>query len=123
MQPYPVEFIVQPNDMVFFSGSTISMYCETNCVQLQLLANKSCHVGFLYEGLHLDYDYFDLPYEDYHLSPLNWIGRRKLTISNTDKNVAGKYQCITNTSELYSVFTDIVIGKPVQVQMAGSPIQ
>ncbi|XP_065912633.1 hemicentin-1-like isoform X3 [Dysidea avara] len=116
VQPYPVEFTDQPNDLVFFNGSTISLYCETNCVQLVSLKNTSCAVGFLHDGVHLDYEFY-IPY-DHTLSPSNWIGRRKVTIFNTNDSVVGKYQCITDSSELHSLFTDIVIGKPVHVQMA-----
>ena len=121
VQPYPVEFTDQPNDLVFFNGSTISLYCETNCVQLVSLKNTSCAVGFLHDGVHLDYEFY-IPY-DHTLSPSNWIGRRKVTIFNTNDSVVGKYQCITDSSELHSLFTDIVIGKPVHVQMAGSTVQ
>ncbi|XP_065912639.1 striated muscle preferentially expressed protein kinase-like isoform X2 [Dysidea avara] len=117
VQPYPVEFTDQPNDLVFFNGSTISLYCETNCVQLVSLKNTSCVVGFLHDGVHLDYEFYNIPY-DHTLSPSNWIGRRKITIFNANDNVIGKYQCITSTSERHSLFTDIVVGKPVHVQMA-----
>ena len=121
VQPNPVEFTEKPKDLVFFNGGTVSLYCETNCIQLASQWNSSCAVAFLYNGIHLDYHFYAIPY-DHTLSSLNWIGRRKLTIFNASDSAVGKYQCVTDTSEFHSLFTDKILGKPVHVQMAGSAV-
>ena len=111
VQPYPVEFTEQPNDLVFFSGSNISLHCETNCAQLE----STCAVAFMHNGSHLDYDY--VPY-DHDLSPAYQIGRRTLHIFNADESVVGRYQCVAEGYDV-AVFTDKVVGRPVHLQMAG----
>jgi len=113
-----VEFTKDLNDVVFFNGSTVSLYCETNCAEKVSLRKTSCVVGFLHNGLHLDYEFYDIPFY-FTLSTYYWIGRRNLTIFNASDSAVGKYQCITDTTEVFSLFTDKVIGKQVHVQMAG----
>lgn len=104
--------------MVFFHGNTVSLYCETNCVQLQL-SNTSCAVGFLYNGLSLDY--FE-PFK-YTLSNEREIGRRILTIHNANSTISGTYQCFTFTPSFgLFPFTDQVIGRPIHLQIAGISI-
>jgi len=49
IQPSPVQFTIEPQDLVFFNSSNITLHCETNCVQLGL-NNLSCAVGFLHNG-------------------------------------------------------------------------
>ena len=115
VQPTPVQFTNQSQDLVFFHGDTISLYCETNCVQLQL-SNISCAVGFLYNGL--DLEYFE-PYE-YTVSNERVIGRRTLTIPNANKTANGIYQCFTYSPRFgYLPLTDRVIARPIHVQIAG----
>ena len=119
VQPHPVEFTEQPDDLVYFSGSDISLYCETNCVpELVSLKNSSCAVTFEHNGLNLDYDHDNISY-NFTLSSHYWTGRRTLSIFNANESVAGWYHCITGTLEVYSLFTDIVDGRPVHLQMAG----
>ena len=115
VQPSPVQFIDEPQDLVFFHGDIISLYCETNCIQLQL-SNTSCAVGFLYNEL--DLDYFE-PYEN-TLSSEREIGRRILTIHNANNSVSGRYQCFTYSPRFGRFpLTDRVIGRPIHLQMAG----
>ena len=117
VQPSPVQFTNQSEDLVFFHGDTISLYCETNCVQLQL-SNTSCAVGFLYNGLDLDYMYFE-PYE-YTLSNVRITGRRTLTIHNANSTANGIYQCHTFSPRFGNLpLTDRVIGRPIHLQVAG----
>lgn len=116
VQPSPVQFIDKPQDLVFFHGDTISLYCETNCVQLQL-SNTTCAVGFLYNGLNLDYSE---PYEN-TLSSQREIGRRSLTIHNANTRVSGRYRCFTYSPRFGRLpLTDRVIGRPIYLQMAGN---
>jgi len=113
VQPNPVQFMNELQDSVFFNGSDISLYCETNCVQLQL----SCAVGFLYNGLNLDYVE---PYE-FTLSSERQTGKRILNIHNASGTVAGRYQCFTYSPRFGRFpLTDRVIGKPIHLQIAGS---
>ena len=115
VQPSPVQFIIEPQDLVFFHGDTISLNCETNCIQLQM--NTTCAVGFLHNGL--DLDYYEPPYEN-TLSSQREIGRRTLTIHSANRAVSGRYQCFTYSPRFGRLpLTDRIIGKPIHLQMAG----
>ena len=105
---------------MFFSGSNISLHCETNCVQLRV---PSCTVGFLHNGVDFDYDpdYDDV---EYVLSPEKNIGRRSLTIPNANTTNTGIYQCFTFTDQTgFLPLADRIIGRPIHVQVAGIYIQ
>ena len=106
VQPSPVQFTIEPQDLVFFDGSDISLYCETNCVPSEL----SCHVGFLYNGCDLSYIIALLD------GKVN--GRHTLTIPNANSTANGIYQCFTY-SHRRGPLTDRVIGRPIHVQVAG----
>ena len=115
VQPSPVQFTIEPQDLVFFPGSDISLHCETNCVQLGL-TNTSCAVGFLYNGCNLDYTE---PFNNTQ-SHFRVTGRRTLTIYNANSTAVGQYQCFT----YYASFgrfplTDRIIGRPIHLQIAG----
>ena len=100
---------------MFFTGSDISLYCETNCVQLGL-TNTPCSVGFLYNGC--DLDYFD-PF-NITLSDERDAGRRTLTIHNANSSAIGRYQCFTYSPKFGRLpLTDRIIGRPVHLQVAG----
>ena len=115
IQPSPVQFTIEPQDLVFFNSSNITLHCETNCVQLGL-NNLSCAVGFLHNGDSLDY------YEpfDRNLPSDITIGRRTLTILNANSNAIGQYQCFTYSRVAGRLaLTDRIIGRPVNLQIAG----
>ena len=115
VQPSPVQFTNQSEDLVFFHGDTISLYCEANCVQLQL-SNTSCGVGFLHNGLDLDY----YGSYEYTMSNIRITGRRTLTIHNANSTANGIYQCYTFSLRFgYLPLTDRVIGRPIHLQVAG----
>ena len=106
VQPSPVQFTIEPQGLVFFDGSDISLYCETNCVPSELF----CHVGFLYNGCDLSYII---------LLPDGIVnGRRTLTIPNANSTANGIYQCFTY-SDRKGPLTDRVTGRPIHVQVAG----
>ena len=117
VQPSPVQFTTEPKDLVFFDGSNISLYCETNCVQQ--FNSISCSVGFLHNGCDLDYIY-DLPWV---LSDFRVLGRRTLTIHNANSIANGIYQCFTFSLKIEHLpLTDRVIGRPIRLQVAGMTI-
>ena len=115
VQPTPVQFTIEPQDLVFFNGSNISLHCETNCVQLGL-TNTSCAVGILYNGHSLHY------IEPFTSTLTNEavIGRRTLTIHNANSTAIGTYQCYTYSLRFgWIPLTDRVIGRPINLQIAG----
>ena len=117
IQPNPVQFTIEPQDLVFFNGSDITLHCETNCVQLGL-TNTSCAVAFLHNGYNLDYNQ---PF-DVHLDLTNGrvIGRRTLTIQSANRNAIGQYQCFTHSVVSGRLpLADRTIGRPVHLQIAG----
>ena len=102
---------------MFFSGSDISLYCETNCVQLGL-TNTSCSVGFLYNGCDFDFIYID-PF-NHTISDERDAGKRTLTIHNANSSAIGRYQCFTYSPKFGRLpLTDRVIGRPVHLRVAG----
>ena len=115
VQPTPVQFTIEPQDLVFFNGSDITLHCETNCVQLGL-TNTSCAVGFLHNGCSLDYfEPFDM-----YLTSYKVIGRRILTILNANSSAVGQYQCFTYSGISGRLpLTDRIIGRPIHIQIAG----
>ena len=118
IQPSPVQFTFEPQDLVFFNGSDITLHCETNCVQLGL-TNKSCAVGFLHNGCDLDYDDCE-PSFDMHQTNDIVIGRRTLTILNANSSAIGQYQCFTHSRSFgRPPLTDRIIGRPIDIQIAG----
>ena len=115
IQPTPVQFTIEPQDLVFFNGSDILLHCETNCVQLGL-TDTSCSVGFLYNGCSLDY------IEPFSSNQSNErvTGRRTLTIHNANSTAIGKYQCFTYSPRFGILpLTDRIIGRPIHLQLAG----
>jgi len=118
VQPNPVQFTIEPEDLVFFDGSNISLYCETNCVKLGL-TSKDCTVGFLYNGCELDYiDPNNEPFE--FISENDVIGRGTLTILNANSTVSGRYQCYTYSPRFARLpLADKIIGRPIDLQIAG----
>ena len=117
VQPKPVQFTTEPQDLVFFDGSDISLTCETNCVQQ--FDNLSCSVGFIHNGCDLDYIY-DLLWV---LSDVRVLGRRTLTIHNAISIANGTYRCFTFSPKIGQLpLTDRVIGRPIHLQVAGMTI-
>ena len=117
IQPTPVQFTIEPQDLVFFNGSDISLHCETNCVQLGL-TNTSCSVGFLFNGCSLDY----IDPQPFTSAQSNdrVTGRRTLTIHNPNSTAIGKYQCFTYSPRFGRFpLTDRIIGRPIHLQLAG----
>ena len=115
VQPSPVQFTIEPQDLVYFDDDDISLYCETNCVPVGF-SNTSCSVGFLHNGCNLDYHE---PF-DYSLSDEKVIGRRTLTIPNANSTASGVYQCLTYSLRYGNPpLTDRIIGRPIRVQVAG----
>ena len=115
IQPSPVQFTFESQDLVFFNGSDIKLHCETNCVQLGL-TNISCAVGFLHNGYNLDY--YE-PSFDVHQTDDRVIGRRILTILNANNSANGQYQCFTySRSFRRPPLTDRIIGRPIHLQIA-----
>ena len=116
VQPSPVQFTIESQDLVFFNGSDISLHCETNCVQLGL-SNISCSVGFLYNGYSLD---FTEPFINSTQSHYRATGIRTLTIHNANSTAVGQYQCYTYSPRFgHLPLTDRIIGRPIHLQVAG----
>jgi len=119
VQPNPVHFTFESEDLVFFDGSNISLYCETNCVQLGL-TSIDCSVGFLYNGCDLENIGLDYAPYEYILYDSKVIGRRTLTILNASSTVNGRYQCYTHSPRFGHIpLTDKIIGRPIHIQIAG----
>ena len=115
IQPSPVQFTIEPQDLVFFNGSDISLHCETNCVQLGL-TNTSCSIGFLYNGQSLD---FIEPFSNTRSSQ-RVAGRRTLIIHNASGTAVGQYQCFTYSPRHGRLpLTDRIIGRSIHLQIAG----
>ena len=116
IQPSPVQFTIESQDLVFFNGSDISLHCETNCVQLGL-TNTSCSIGFLHNGCSLDFSesFINSTQSDYRAT-----GRRTLTIHNANSTAIGQYQCFTHSPRFgHFPLTDRIIGRPIHLQIAG----
>ena len=115
VQPSPAQFTIEPQDLVFFPGSDISLHCETNCIQLGS-TNVSCSIGFLYNGCSLEFIY---PFNSTRSSH-RVTGQRTLTIHNANSTAVGQYQCFTYSARFGRFpLTDRIIGRPIHLQIAG----